>query len=202
MILGLYTASDQTIDRIVEHPVLIWQLDPPDDSESGIIQPHRKPKWGLVSRILGKSKQPRRPAEPPELDVTSDERNITDLDKAWHGIHFLLTGSAWEGDPPLNFLVCGGRKVGDIDIGYGPARVFRAIEVHGISCALSIFSPEVLKERFDPVRMTQEDIYPTIWNRDPSEDDALGYLLEYFAVLKDFVQKAADRNLGLVITIE
>jgi hypothetical protein len=28
-----------------------------------------------------------------------------DLDKAWHGLHFLLTGTAWEGTPPLDFIV-------------------------------------------------------------------------------------------------
>lgn len=42
------------------------------------------------------------------------------MDKAWHGIHYLLTGTAWEGDPPLNFLVTGGREVGTEEIGIGP----------------------------------------------------------------------------------
>jgi hypothetical protein len=40
-----------------------------------------------------------------------------DVDKAWHGIHYLLTGTAWEGDPPLDFIVKGGSQVGDVDDG-------------------------------------------------------------------------------------
>ena len=51
-----------------------------------------------------------------------------DLDKAWHGIHFLLTGSAWEGEEPLCYLLAGGQEVGDEDVGYGPARVLRPRE--------------------------------------------------------------------------
>jgi hypothetical protein len=39
-----------------------------------------------------------------------------DLDEAWHGIHFLLTGTAVEGQAPLDFLERGGRAGGE-----GPA---------------------------------------------------------------------------------
>lgn len=42
-----------------------------------------------------------------------DNRADTRLHKAWHGIHFVLTGSAWGGEPPLNFLVSGGASIGD-----------------------------------------------------------------------------------------
>jgi hypothetical protein len=47
-----------------------------------------------------------------------------DLEKSWQGIHYLLTGTAWEGDPPLNFLLAGGREV-DIEIGLGPPASIR-----------------------------------------------------------------------------
>jgi hypothetical protein len=47
--------------------------------------------------------------------------------------------------------------------------------------------------------MTKLEIYPDIWERDPKEDDTFGYCEEYFGVLKNFVEQAADHNLGLVI---
>ncbi|MBV9599873.1 MAG: DUF1877 family protein, partial [Chloroflexi bacterium] len=47
-----------------------------------------------------------------------------DLHKAWHAIHFVLTGSRLGGEAPLNFLVAEGTPVGEVDVGYGPARVF------------------------------------------------------------------------------
>ena len=126
----------------------------------------------------------------------------TDLDKAWHGIHFLLTGSAWEGDPPLNFLVAGGTEVGDIDVGYGPARVFRSSEVAEIHKALDGLQEHDLRNRYKPDVMIENDIYPSIWDRDPDEDGALDYLLEYFFELKSFISAAASKRLGIVVTIE
>lgn len=64
----------------------------------------------------------------PESDEQSDGVNEMDVDKAWHGIHFLLCGNTWEGEHPLNFVVCGGQYVGDVDVGYGPARVYMSAE--------------------------------------------------------------------------
>ena len=39
------------------------------------------------------------------LDVRGTEGTLS-LEKAWHGLHFLLTGSDWGGEPPLDFLRC------------------------------------------------------------------------------------------------
>jgi len=36
-----------------------------------------------------------------------------DVDKAWHGTHYLLTGDAWGGQPPLANVVLGGAEIGD-----------------------------------------------------------------------------------------
>src|ERR1700691_2716073 len=77
-----------------------------------------------------------------------DARGNFDVDKAWHGIHFLLTGTAWEGTPPLDFIVRGGQEVGDVHVGYGPARAFTSAEVRKIADALRPLSPAELERRF------------------------------------------------------
>src|SRR4051812_22134863 len=59
-----------------------------------------------------------------------------DIEKSWHGIHYLLTGTRDEGDGPLNFILAGGQEVGDVDVGYGPARAFTSEQVRGIAGAL------------------------------------------------------------------
>ena len=41
----------------------------------------------------------------------SPEAGFVDLDKAWHCLHYLLTGSAVGGEPPLDFLLQGGTAV-------------------------------------------------------------------------------------------
>jgi hypothetical protein len=133
----------------------------------------------------------------------SEEKPFADLDvdKAWHGIHFLLTGTAWEGEPPLAFIVRGGEEVGDVDVGYGPARAFTSTEVRAIADALKPITLDVLKKRFDPAAMTKLDIYPSIWDRAPEEDDTLGYLLEYYEQLWEFVAEAAREGEGMLVYV-
>lgn len=124
----------------------------------------------------------------------------TDLDKAWHGIHFLLNGSAWDGDPPLNFLLHGGKEFGD-DVGYGKARYLEPGEVLSVASALEGVVEDDFRGRFDATAFSKADIYPNIWDRSPEDDDMLGYLLEYFETLKGFVLEVKERGTGLIICL-
>jgi hypothetical protein len=124
-----------------------------------------------------------------------------DVDKAWHGIHFLLTGTAWEGEAPLDFIVQGGQPIGEVDVGYGPARAFTAAEVRDITAALRAIDGRELERRFDPAAMQKLQIYPTIWDRPREEDDTLGYLVTHYEALRDFLEGAAERGEGLIVYI-
>src|SRR5438270_13029499 len=70
-------------------------------------------------------------------EANGHDRTALNLKAAWHAIHFVLTGSRLGGDEPLNFLVAEGTPVGEIDVGYGPARVLRSQQVRQIAAALS-----------------------------------------------------------------
>jgi Domain of unknown function (DUF1877) len=122
--------------------------------------------------------------------------NELDVDKAWHGLHFLLTGSAWEGSFPLNFIVAGGVEVGD-DLGYGPARGLTSSEVLKIDAALEPLTADDLGQRFDAQRMTELQVYPFGWSDDPEGERA--YLLEFFADLRAFVHRTAERGYALLV---
>jgi hypothetical protein len=139
--------------------------------------------------------------EEEEEDAGGEAHADLDVDKAWHGIHFLLTGTAWEGKPPLDFIVGGGQEVGDVDVGYGPARVFWSTEVKAIADALRPLTPELLRQRFAPAAMKKLEIYPSIWDRPPEEDDTLGYLLEYYEALRAFIEGAAEEGEALIVFI-
>jgi hypothetical protein len=123
-----------------------------------------------------------------------------DVDKAWHAIHFLLTGSAWEGDPPLNFIVTGGLEMGD-DLGYGPARGLTSGEVVKLAAALKAIPPDSLLQRFDPAALTSAEIYPQIWDRPQEEDDTRGYVSEYYDQLRSFILDAAVEGEALLIAM-
>ena len=132
-------------------------------------------------------------------DESNDVHADLDVDKAWHGIHFLLTGTAWGGEFPLAFIVRGGREVGDV--GYGPARVFSSAEVKAIATALEPLSRQALEGRFDAAAMTRLDIYPAIWSRPHEEDDTLEYLLASYETLAAFVAGAAREGEGLIVYV-
>jgi len=124
-----------------------------------------------------------------------------DLDKAWHGIHFLLTVSAWEGKEPLCYLVKGGGEIGDEDVGYCPARALRPNQIADWANALSAISSDDLRKRFDPNAMMKAEIYPGIWDRATEEDDVLGYLLDHYEALRSFLGQTKNDSKGAIITL-
>jgi hypothetical protein len=119
-----------------------------------------------------------------------------DIDKAWHGIHFLLTGSEWEGESPWSWVILGGTPVGP-DIGYGPARYLSPDQVREVAQALANLPRQELANRYDPVAMEATDIYPQIWVRDGPE--GLVYLLSYYDEVVKYYQDAAARKLAVLL---
>jgi hypothetical protein len=123
--------------------------------------------------------------------------NRASLEKAWHGLHYLLTGEVWEGNGPLAFLLAGGEEVGDDD--ESPLRWFSPDEAREIHQALSSVSDSQLWSRFDAQDMENQQIYPGIW--DEPESDLKDEYLEYFHQLKQVVASAVKSQQGLLVTI-
>lgn len=193
MCLGLCTLGDANIRKVLADPPLVWKVIAPDDPEA--YETARGPSGGFLAKLFGSKKR----APDDALVLAGGEVMDSDLDKAWHGIHYLLTQTDWEGAEPLDFLVRGGEEVRGIEVGYGPARVLTAAQVQRVHDALASIDVEFLRRRFAPEQMMKLKIYPEIWDRDAQEDDTFGYCAEYFAVLKAFVGSAAEKNLGLVL---
>ena len=199
MALALHTISDDNVSKVLADPPLIWRVIASDNPE---IYQHAKAEKqpGFLARLFG-AKPVEATTDIPDLPKANGEGIETDLDKAWHGIHYLLTGTAWEGAEPLNFIVCGGTEVGDVDVGYGPARVFSSDDVKTIAAALVDLDERVLRERFNPEEMMSLEIYPEIWDREPDDDDTLGYCIEYIADLRRFLSDAASNSMGITLHI-
>lgn len=91
--------------------------------------------------------------------TAAPEPETIDIHKSWHVFHFLFTGRAAEGgSPPANFLVEGGREVGE-DMGYGPARLFDTTATAVIARYLAGLGATVLVRRIDAPRMAELGIY-------------------------------------------
>jgi hypothetical protein len=122
-----------------------------------------------------------------------DQGKALSIDKAWHGVHYLLCGEVEPGATLLSQAVLGGTEFGD-DLGYGPARYFSVEQVAAIAPELSRPDLEAeMRARFDPARMLCLGIYPGGWDRGPG-----GWLLEEFRRLRDFYVEAAARRFAVV----
>jgi hypothetical protein len=117
----------------------------------------------------------------PPLGGTAGLHRTLSLDKAWHGVHYLLTGEPEESTG----AVLGGTEFGE-DEGYGPARYFTAPEVEQLVHALD--APGAADEaaaRYDGDRMLELSIYPGGWDEDEEREWLLGALDELRSFFRD-----------------
>src|ERR1700730_16364848 len=128
----------------------------------------------------------------------ADGRERLVLNKAWHAIHFVLTGSRLGGDEPLNFLVSEGTPVGEVDVGFGPARVLTSQQVRQIATAMVPIEPEEVARRIDLGKFDQEVIYPGNWQRNGIGVD---YVLTNYRDMRELFVRVAERGEGLVLYI-
>ena len=127
----------------------------------------------------------RAPGQPPASAagaLTAGKGADISIDKAWHGVHYLLCGRAVPGSDLASQVVMGGTDVGD-DLGYGPARYFTPDQVAAIARELSRPNLEAeMDARFDPDQMMQLGIYPVQFD-DPDDRD---WLMDEFRKLRQF----------------
>lgn len=127
------------------------------------------------------------------------DKNSVYLDKAWHGIHYLLTESAGSNGTLASKVIMGGESVGP-DFGYGQAQLLTPAEVKEIAKFLKEQTAEVLLKRYIPSKLKNAGIYPeVIWERE--RDGALKYLLDYYKVLVVFYERAAQNGYAVVVSI-
>lgn len=187
MILYLRQVSNEKLDELLAEPERVaFFLFGPEDA----------PKPGLLARLFGGRRGEAAAAPPWEPPA---EGECIDLDKAWHAIHYLLNFSDWEGKEPFCYLVTGGRAVGDVDVGYGPARGLRSGQVRRFRDAVASVGAAGLSARYDPDELADHDVYPGIWRATAEDDDPLAYLQGHFARLVAFLDRCVEKNRGLLV---
>jgi hypothetical protein len=136
-------------------------------------------------------------AKPPAGSGKAGQGAKISLDKAWHGVHYLLCGDIEPGSAIPSQAVMGGVEVGE-DLGYGPARYFEAGKVNQIAQALSAASLEAeMIARFDPAKMTSLEIYPGGWKAADVD-----WLMEEFRRLRQFYTDASAATLAIATSLE
>jgi hypothetical protein len=129
--------------------------------------------------------------------AAGDQERVV-LHKAWHAIHFALNGSRLDGDEPLNFLVSEGTPVGEVDVGFGPARVLTSAQVKAIAARLAEISPDDVAGRIDLRALDEHRIYPGNWQRDGL---SVEYVVANYREMRNLLASLAARGDGLVLYI-
>lgn len=136
-----------------------------------------------------------------EEESENGNPNLTDIDKSWDGILYLLTGETMHSGytHPLAKVIFSEQLIDEEqDMGYGPAHYLTAEQVAEINLALKDISTEVLKQRFDPEKMMELEIYPTIWDE---RDGAFDYLNHYFKDVQQVFAEAVNKGQAIITFI-
>jgi hypothetical protein len=113
--------------------------------------------------------------------------HVANLDKAWHAIHYLVTG-----DRELRFLVNGVRIpfVSEIFEAHAPESI-AALSKH-----LMASSASALMAKFDADVFNTQSIYNSPW-----DVSAAPYIKEYLTTFIAVVRQAADQGKGIAVLL-
>jgi hypothetical protein len=198
MYLAIYAVSDVTIERLHTDPPLAWRVMDPEMPElEAKARAELQPRPGFLARLRGARTEP--PTAPPPLELAPGEGDLGpdgDFEKSWQALHYVLTGTAWEGEPPLNFLMGGGREL-EVYGHDNPVLTHSSDDTRRISDALVALSDDEARRRVNTEEMVRLEIYPGIWN----DGEGVAYLLDEVRRLRETVSGVARRGLGLLISI-
>jgi hypothetical protein len=117
------------------------------------------------------------------------------LGKVWHGLHYLLTGSADSGTGPLDLFAVAIRQLRTGAEGRNTLDPGQVKELHR---ALESIAPGALQLRWEPDRMASAGVYWADYFQGHPESE-YEHQLALFAEVKGFVAEAASKNMGLLV---
>ncbi|MEO0817658.1 MAG: YfbM family protein [Pseudomonadota bacterium] len=133
-----------------------------------------------------------------DADLLSEQRyasgRVADADKAWHAIHYCLTGDGMGGSFPAAFLLFGGNPF-EADYGYGPARGIDAQTARTIKGVFDELSDSLIDDRLTKAATLADPLYPGFeWN-----DEDIEYIKHGLNSFKTFISQQVERGEGFVV---
>lgn len=135
------------------------------------------------------------PQQPPSAAIATS--TLLNIDKLWHGLHWLLCQDAVGGPEPLSSTVFGGIEVGE-DLGYGPARIVDPGGTAEVAAALADLDDQEIRRRFDPKTMAAAQLYP-LQERWTNEPEIISELLDAFDKVRALFAAASRRGDAVLI---
>jgi len=199
MTCTLHRVATADIEGLVRDPARVREILFADNENWTITSP--KGFIGFLLRFTPMSVETVTPKEPLTAEgMDRLKETECDLEGAWHGLHFLFTGTAWEGNEPACYLVQGGEDLGDDNFDV-PPRLLRPEHVRDFNRFLGELSEDELRRRYDPKRMTGLKIDSvSLWQGATAPAGAVpALLLEAFNELRVFTGRAAAAGDAIVV---
>jgi Domain of unknown function (DUF1877) len=133
------------------------------------------------------------------LRTDETKENRISVDKAWHTIHYGLTGQEDGGDGVLAKVIMGGKEIGiEDELGFSPARLLSSEEVKEIAEELQKIDKDDFIAMFRSRDFESADLY-SFGNDDL--DDELEWDSDNFLYLREYYLEAAENDYSMVIYI-
>jgi Domain of unknown function (DUF1877) len=182
----LIRTSTENVEALRGRPKAVAEFIYQDD------EMYEEPKQGFFSKFFGSSKVDLKPV--PERS----EDDETDLDKSWHIVHYLLSGSTERGEDALALIGDDLNPLADLDLGLGKPNVISAERVRAFALAASNMTDAEFLIRYVPEEMPLDELYMGEVIARGDVDDIREYALQNFHDLRNFVQQASDRNEAII----
>jgi len=211
MTLVFYALTQKNMDELIDHPKQLpafMHTNEKDQKRRASMTPEQYEKFmrehrEFEQRMAKQFNNPWIAYEPRKKGYKSLFQ--IDLEKSWHGIHFLLTGQSGDkgwlswlpfaGGGAVNSPIFGGKKIGDGGDMEGN-RFFTPKEVRVLHAALTSRSIEAWGKNYNAEKMHQANIYPDVWQRE-GQSAYDGFLLPNLQGLITFFEEAAGQNLAV-----
>ena len=145
-------------------------------------------------------------ADPARVDAFvfeegDPETDLVEFDKAWHALHFILTGEAYGSGHPLGIIAGDAPKIESAESGFGEFWVLSPDSIAEFAAALEKIDDRTLAARIDIDAMVAVDIYIADAFAEDDKAEAIEYIMQGVPALRRFAASCREAGDGALRVI-
>lgn len=184
-----YSISKSNLALILADPPLVWRVLDRESDAGYLAQLAVENRSSLLNRLFGK---PKPTSKPKSLTFLESELRELDVDKAWDGLRLCIKQCV----PNAPDFFEGQGKIGNFEIGYGPALYATSEIIAAFASALQGIEEAALVDKLRTADF--KGVYlADVWKR--QDEVAKSYLLENFRDLRAFARHCTAHDQAAIL---